>query len=47
MGIPPTPVMRGIASTAIGTDVPTVTMPPAPAETKLQPPAVPETALPM
>ena len=47
MGIPPTLVMMGLASPIVGTDVPAVTMPPAPAETELQPPAVPETVLPM
>ena len=47
MGIPPTAVMMRIASSIIGTDAPAVTMLPAPVETELQPPAVPETVLPM
>ena len=39
--------MMGMARPTIGTDAPAVAMPPAPVETELQPPAVPETVLPM
>ena len=46
MGIQPTPVMMGIASPITIIDAPTVSMPPAPVETELEPP-VPETVLPM
>ena len=46
MGIPPTPVMMGIANPITITDAPAVTMLPSPVEMELESP-VPETALPM
>ena len=46
MGLPPTSMMTGIASPIINTDAPTMTIPPAPVETMLEPP-VPETVIPM
>ena len=45
-GIPPTPVMMGMASFIAITDDPAVTLLPAPVETELKP-QVPETVLPM
>ena len=45
-GIPPTPMMTGMASPITNTDIPTVTMQPAPVETMLDP-SVPETVLSM
>ena len=46
-GITPIPLMVGMTSPAIGTGAPAVAMPPAPVETKLQPPAVSETTSPI
>ena len=46
-GIPPTPMTMGISSPIVCTDAPALTMPPAPVETELKPPTMPESVLPM